>query len=230
MEVNNLIKRFYVNGKALDFKVNHMVNAGYAGHDQEIVQAHIDELAAIGVTVPKRVPTFYPVPAQQLTSEDMIQVGHTKTSAEVEYVYLVKGDKAYITIGSDHSDRELETYSVTAAKQICPNVVATELWEYDDVKDHLNELLITCEVYDNGQWREYQKGFVTDILKPDQLIELGREVIGENEEGLILYSGTIPTIGEMIYAPKWRITMTDKHLSKEIKKEYAVEILPDSIE
>lgn len=225
-----MIFRFTLDGNPVELGVNRMVNAGYAGRDQSIVRQHIDELAAIGVSVPKRVPTFYPVPMMQLTNGNEIQVGCGKTSAEVEYVYLVSGGRRYITVGSDHSDRELEIYSVSKAKQICPNVIAPELWEYETVKDHLDELVLTCEVYKNAAWRLYQNGVLASLLSPEVLIELGRDVLDDPVDNLVLYSGTIPTTGEITYASKWRISLVDRKLNRQISTEYVVKQLPECIE
>ncbi|MBR0139172.1 MAG: DUF2848 family protein [Firmicutes bacterium] len=220
---------FVSDGKTLDIDTSRVINAGYAGCDQDVVKAHIDELAAIGVSVPKRVPTFYPVPSMQLTQGGSIQVGHGKTSAEVEYVFIRSGEKAYITVGSDHSDRWLESFSVSAAKQICPNVVASELWDYDTVKDHLDLLILRCRVLKDGVWTLYQEGPVTAILPPEKLTELGRGVVPE-EGDMVLYSGTIPTIGEIYFGSRWRISLTDGLLGRTIETEYSVEVLPESIE
>lgn len=221
--------KFIINGEERNMSLSHVVNAGYAARNQENVKAHINELKELGVPVPGHVPTFYPVPVLQLTQGGIIEVGHGSTSAEIEYVYIVSEGKSYITVGSDHSDRALEAYSVPAAKQICPNVVANELWEYDSVKGHLEKVILTCHVFDKGEWRLYQKGSVAEILDADKLLSLGAEVIGD-AEGLALYSGTIPTIGEITYGDRWKIEMMDETNGKTIGFEYAVKQLPESID
>jgi hypothetical protein buboB_32870 len=221
--------QFLLNGQYVELSIDRVVNAGYAGCDQRDVKAHIDELAAIGVNVPKRTPTFYPVPVMQLTRGGNIQVGHGQTSAEIEYVYIQVQGKRFISVGSDHSDRALEAYSVNAAKQICPDLVAAEVWDYDEVADHFGELMLTCEVYDKGEWRVYQQGPVSELLPPEELLKLGAPLTS-GKKGLALYSGTIPTIGEITYARQWRITLCDRQMDRTISFEYTVEILPECIE
>ncbi len=221
---------FLHNGQPVEICLQRMVNAGYAGCDQAVVKAHIEELAAIGVSVPKHTPTFYPVPVLQLTQAPVIQVGHNQTSAEVEYVWVQSKGRCYITVGSDHSDRALETYSVNAAKQICPNVVAAEVWDYQEVCDHMDQLVLKCEVLQDGQWRLYQNGPASALLRPDQLLTMGGTLTYGDREGFVLYSGTIPTIGTITYASKWRISLEDKKLDRRIVAEYTVEVLPDCIE
>ena len=222
--------QFVLNGQTVGLNLKRVVNAGYAGADQEVVKAHIEELAEIGVAGPKTVPTFYPVPLLQLTQSTVLQVGHGQTSAEVEYVFLQADGRAYITVGSDHSDRALEAYSVNAAKQICPDLIAGELWDYEEVKDHMDQLILQCELMEQGQWRVYQRGAVTNILAPGKLLELGYPVVPKDQNGLVLYSGTIPTIGEITYADQWRISLIDEKLGRRIQAEYAVEVLPECIE
>lgn len=222
--------RFSINDRPVELPLRYVVNAGYAGCDQAVVKAHIDELAAIGVSVPKCTPTFYPVPLMQLSQSNVLQVGHGQTSAEVEYVFIQSAGKQYITVGSDHSDRVLETYSVNAAKQICPNIVASTLWDYAEVCDHLSQLELVCEVYDQNAWRSYQKGPVTALLAPEKLLELGHPVVPDGQDGVVLYSGTIPTIGEITYANRWKIALFDKKLNRSITAEYTVEVLPECIE
>lgn len=223
-------QQFSLDGEPVEVEIGRMVNAGYAGSNQLTVRAHIEELAAIGVSVPARVPTFYPIPVNQLTTASEIQVTHGKTSAEVEYVYIVSAGRRYITVGSDHTDRELEAHSVSKSKQVYPNIIASEVWEYESVKDHLDQLLLTCDVYENGEWRLYQRDAVTALLSPETLLELGSQAIGDAVEGLVLYSGTIPTIGTICYASRWRVSITDQKLGKQITTEYAVEQLPAPIE
>ncbi len=221
---------FQVNGEKRELALSYQVNAGYAGADQESVKAHVEELRKVGVPAPTAVPTFYPVPLLQLTQDERIQVCGEETSGEIEYVLLVSGGKRYLTVGSDHSDRHLETYSVPAAKQICPNVIAGEAWEYDEVAGRRERIRLLCEVQDaDGAWRIYQDGHLTDLLSADELLRLGKPTIRE-EEGLVLYSGTIPFRGAMCCAENWRITLEDEETEKKIVKEYRVEVLPNAVE
>jgi len=57
-----------------------LIVAGYTGRDRQAVQVHIDELAHIGVTPPPRVPMFYELKADLLTTDASIDVAGDKTS------------------------------------------------------------------------------------------------------------------------------------------------------
>src|SRR5215211_6347619 len=88
-----------------DIAVEGVILAGYTGRDREKVLHHIEELKALGVAPPPRVPMFYPVDAGLLTTGERIQVQRAETSGEVE-VYLVADRQGLLVgIGSDHTDR-----------------------------------------------------------------------------------------------------------------------------
>jgi hypothetical protein len=42
-------------------------------------------------------------------------------------VLLASGGKTYVTVGSDHTDRKVETYGVTVSKQMCDKPIAAEV-------------------------------------------------------------------------------------------------------
>src|SRR5262249_18271568 len=126
----------------LRFVVRRVVNAGYVGRDQAAVRAHIDELAREGIPPPRPVPDFFLVGADRLTTKDQIEVLGKETSGEVEYVLLLDQGEVYVGVGSDHTDRALEQHSLTRSKQICSNVLSSQVWRYRDVKDRWDDLLL----------------------------------------------------------------------------------------
>ena len=58
------------------------------------------------------------------------------SSGEVEFVLVRSEDDLWIGVGSDHTDRTVETYNVTVSKQMCDKPIAPELWCFEDVRDH----------------------------------------------------------------------------------------------
>src|SRR5690606_19064744 len=123
-----------------------MINAGFSGRDQASVRAHILELAEEGIPGPKSTPIFFSLTCQNLKLCNIIQVNGNKTSGEVEFVILNHGKKMYVGIGSDHTDRELEQTSMCKAKEVCPNVMSEVMWDYDDIKNHWDEIEISSMV------------------------------------------------------------------------------------
>ena len=102
--------------------VRYALNGGYAGRDTDQVQHHVDELSALGVPAPSRVPTLYPLSAANVSQPDTIQVPHEKTSGEAEWALLVGDDPddLLITVACDHTDRALEAHGVAWSKQSAP--------------------------------------------------------------------------------------------------------------
>ena len=50
----------------------------------------------------------------------------------------------FVTVGSDHTDRKLETFSVPMSKQAYPNLIPKEVWRYADIKDHWAQVEFEC--------------------------------------------------------------------------------------
>ncbi|WP_412759113.1 DUF2848 family protein [Neobacillus cucumis] len=53
----------------------------------------------------------------------------------------------YVTVGSVHTDRNLENLNVPKSKQACPNIVSRKVWRFEDVKGHWNLLELECLGY-----------------------------------------------------------------------------------
>jgi hypothetical protein len=123
---------------------------GYSGRNQEVVKKHIDELATEGIAPPPEVPMLYPVSQLLVTQEDKIQVLGDKTSGEVEFVVISQDDHQWISIGSDHTDRELEAYSIPYAKQATPKPLAKKAWDLNEVLPHWDQIELSCEIMIDG--------------------------------------------------------------------------------
>src|SRR5258708_35481527 len=98
-------------------EIEELVIAGWTGRDVAALNHHIEELKAIGVPPPSSVPLYYRVSADLLTQADKIQVVGSDTSGEVEPVLVGAADRLWVTLGSDHPDRNADSCSVAGAKQ-----------------------------------------------------------------------------------------------------------------
>ena len=110
---------------------------GYSGHDPSAVQVHLDELAAHGVPQPAVFPAVWELDASTLAPAGSIEADPARSSGEAEPVLMRAGGHWYVSVGSDHTDRELERSSMAAAKSSCPKVVASECWPLADVEGAL---------------------------------------------------------------------------------------------
>ncbi len=124
------------------FQPSNVVIAGWTGRNNEAVEHHIEELAAIGVPRPSTAPLYYRVGVACLTQARSIQVVGNNTSGEVEPVLFATADDLWLTVGSDHTDRSAETYSVAPSKQLCPKVIANQAWRISEIKDHADQVLL----------------------------------------------------------------------------------------
>lgn len=210
----------------VSLQIDEMYNIGYAGRDQEVVRKHVEELAALGVAVPKHVPTIFPVSSTAITAETVLEVIHGKTSGEIEFVLFLEGGKTYLGIGSDHSDRDLEVYNVPMAKQICPNMVAPVVWDMDEVKDHFDKLVMRAWTTKDGERTLYQEGTVSELLAPEDLIACVVDHLGRKIDNAVIYSGTLPTKGGMICGDSFEYEMVDPVLDRKIASEYVLKMLP----
>lgn len=207
-------------------QIDEVYNVGYAGRDQEVVRKHVEELAEMGVDVPNHVPTIYPVSSTCISTDTVLEVIHGETSGEIEYALFVTGGKRYIAVGSDHSDRNLETYNVPMAKQMCPNLVTEVIWDLDEIGDHFDELIMRSYVTDKGVRSLYQEGSVAEILGPNEQIALVEEHLGRKCENAVIYSGTLPTKDGMICGEKFEYEMVDPVLDRKIGSYYDLKMLP----
>ncbi len=112
-----------------EIEVADLVIAGWTGRDVSGLQHHIEELEVLGVKPPSSVPLFYRVDRQLVTTDQRIDVVGSDTSGEVETV-IFAADGLWVGLGSDHTDRAAEAYSVAISKQLCRKVVAHELWRF----------------------------------------------------------------------------------------------------
>jgi hypothetical protein len=211
--------------QSLELPINRIYCIGYAGRNQAKVREHIDELAKIGVAAPPRTPTVYPVSTYLLTVQPTITAQGKETSGEVEFVLFVQGDKIYVSVGSDHTDRELEKGSITKSKQMCEKIVAAQVWDLDDVKDHWDSLILRCWVTDGKGKRLYQDGTAVALLPVSDLIQAVKRETDASLNGAVIYSGTVPTHGGFVFAPVWDLELEDPVRKRKITHRYEVKVL-----
>ena len=126
---------FSIEDTHIDLTIDAVVVAGWTGRNDKAVQHHIDELAALGIAPPSRVPLYYRVSDALLIQAKTISVLGNGTSGEVEPLLIKANGKTYFGLASDHTDRDLEQHSVAASKQACAKPIADTLWDCDSIKD-----------------------------------------------------------------------------------------------
>ena len=212
--------QFVTSQGTLNASIAKLYIAGWIGRDGDAVDHHIKELQAIGISPPSEVPLFYQVSNTHLTQANRISVLGAGSSGEVEPLVLHQEGKIWLGLGSDHTDRDLETYSVAYSKQACLKPVANELWEYSAVKTHLDEIILRSWIFEDENWRLYQEGALSSIRPLDQLM-----AAVEFEEDSAMLCGTLPAIGGVRASNKFRMEIFDPVLNRKIEAEYDVEEL-----
>jgi len=212
--------------RPLNFTPRRMVNLGYVGRDQKAVRAHIDELAHEGVPPPHSIPLFIPLPLNSLTMESEIQVVGPSTSGEVEVAFLIDGERIHIAVGSDHTDRAMERTSVALSKGICPNVIGQTVWDFTEVSDHWDELILRSFVRRKPDDAEipYQSAALGSLMSAKDLIDFAlARMDADGRKGLVLYSGTVPVLtGGFIYGSHFRGELFDKRRNRTLSCSYQV--------
>ncbi len=206
--------------------VDDAIIAGWTGRDPAAVEKHVRELAALGVKPPASTPIFYRVGAARLTTGDEIEVVGASSGGEVEFVLLQHDGRMWVGTGSDHTDREVETYGVTVSKQMCDKPLAPVFWAFDDVAPHWDRLILRAHVIEDGARKVYQEGPVTAMLPPGDLIARclgGGTVLPENT---LMYCGTLAARGGVRPTERFEYELEDPVLGRVIGHAYGVRILP----
>lgn len=146
-----------------------------------------------------------------------------QTSGEAEIV-LVFGDTSedvFVTVGSDHTDRGLETVDINKSKQVCDKPFASKAWKLEEVIDHWDELLLSSQVYVNGKWEDYQRHQISAVISYDEIKSflVGKDIDLKNS---IIFSGTVPLLNGFKYGEKFRMVFTDPVTKDEIISEYSI--------
>ena len=210
---------------AMTVPVSELVVAGWTARDIAAVEHHIEELAAIGVPRPSRVPLFYRVARNQLQQGGALQVMGPETSGEAEFVMVAHGGELWVTTGSDHTDRKAEAQSVALSKQLCGKVVAGRAWRYAEVAPHWDRLVLRAYIREKGKRVKYQEGPVTAMRSPEDLIA-GWTGGGALPDGTVMFCGTLAALGGIRPADRFAFELEDPVLGRKISHAYDVIALP----
>ena len=209
----------------LTLAIDQAVIAGWTGRDPVARDKHIAELEAIGIARPASTPIYYRVSACRITTADGIEVCGGDSSGEVEFVLIGWQGRTFVGLGSDHTDRKVESYSVTVSKQMCDKPVADELWELEDVIDHWDRMILRSYAVTSGKRELYQEGTLDAMLPVDELVRRGFEG-GKFPDGCAMFGGTFAAKGGIRPSVRFEYELEDPVLKRSIKHAYDVVELP----
>lgn len=202
-----------------------LIIAGWTGRDRAAVEAHIEELAALGVPRPRGVPMFYRVATSLLAQEDSIEVVGGACSGEAEAVVMCFEGHLWIGLGSDHTDRELESISVTAAKQVCAKPLGREVWPLPEASAHWDRLILRSYLLTASGRELYQEGELGTNLSAGELIRRYSGAAGL-AEGAVMFCGTLPVRGALRSGARFEIELEDPVLQRSLRHSYGIRQLP----
>ena len=203
----------------LTLAIDQAVIAGWTGRDPVARDKHIAELEAIGIARPATTPIYYRVSACRITTADTIEVSGGDSSGEVEFVLIGWQGRTFVGLGSDHTDRKVETYSVTVSKQMCDKPMAPELWELEDVIDHWDRLILRSFAWIDGERVLYQEGTLDAMLPVGDLTErqFGKSGL---PDGCAMFGGTFAAKGGIRPASRFEFELEDPVLKRRIGHGY----------
>lgn len=211
-----------------ELSVRRLIVAGWTGRDVAAMEAHIEELAELGVPRPAKTPIFYRVSIARLTMADSIQVTGPHSSGEAEYLLMKRDGRIWVGVGSDHTDRQAETQGIALSKQLCDKPIAATFWPLDEVEMHWDELQLSSRIVENGVETTYQEGRVVAMRPPGELMALFAE--DDASEGLrdgdLMMCGTLAAIGGIRPASRFSFELRDPTLGRSIAHAYDIEELP----
>jgi hypothetical protein len=209
----------------LTLAIDQAVIAGWTGRDPVARDKHIAELEAIGIARPATTPIYYRVAARRLTTADSIEVSGGDSSGEVEFVLIGWQGRIFVGLGSDHTDRKVETYNITVSKQMCDKVMAPVLWELEEVAAHWDRMILRSHAWIDGARVLYQEGTLDAMLPVKDLIARG---FGEKglPDGCAMFGGTFAAKGGIRPASRFEFELEDPVLKRSIRHAYDVIALP----
>jgi len=206
-------------------RIEQLVIAGWTGRDKGALEEHIRELEALGVKRPVTTPIFYRVSVSRLTLADSIQAIGTRSSGEAELVLLQSAGRLWVGVGSDHTDREVETYGVTVSKQMCDKPIAAQFWAFDDVKSHWDLLQLRSRIEEDGEQVVYQEGVAAAFVEPRELIR-GHARSDTLPDHTLMFCGTLAAKGGVRAAQHFAFELEDPVLKRTIQHHYRTVTLP----
>ncbi|MGH8913609.1 MAG: DUF2848 family protein [Acidimicrobiia bacterium] len=208
--------------RPLRVEVDRAAIAGYTGRDTEAVARYVAKLEEEGIAAPKSTPVVFYCGADRVLTHHVIDVAGAETCGEVEFVLLVTDDGLHVTVGSDHTDRALETESIPLSKQVVPKVVARSAWRFDEVADHWDRLILRSWV--GEERRPYQETAVDFFLPPEEILELV-----DASPGTLVFGGTVSSLGGGFdFDPVFEGSLIDPVLDRSITFGYRARQLEES--
>ncbi len=209
-----------------EIAIDQLIIGGWAGRNRAAVEEHIRELAEIGVPPPSSVPVYYRGADWLITHDGPVQMLGAEGSGEVEAVLIADGDELLVAVGSDHTDRKLEAWSIAFSKQIAAKPISATAWRLADVEAYWDELVLRAWAVTGGERVLYQEGTVAGLLHPRELFQRYGFADGNLVPGHAMFCGTLAVHGGIRPADRFECELYDPRRDRSLRLSYTIEVLP----
>jgi hypothetical protein len=183
-----------------------VVICGYTGRDPAAVERHIAELEAIGVARPASVPEVTVLDGEVVTQAARIGPYGGRSSGEAEPVLVFGDGEWFLTVGSDHTDRDLERTDMRAAKAACEKPIARAAWSSGFAAPAWDDLRLRSFAGPHPG-TAYQDAMVSSLAPCEALVELIAAAV-DDLDGTVGFCGTVPVLtGDLRFAAEWRVEL-----------------------
>jgi hypothetical protein len=205
--------------------VRHLSIASWTARNRAAMEDRLLELERLGVPRPPSLPMFYRISRARATTASAIEVLGEETTGEAEFVLLRLDNRLWIGVGSDHTDRNVESQSAALSKQLCCKPLCSEFWELDEISAHWEKLRLRSFVTTSIGVREtYQDGSVAAMLPPHELVALWESAATVPDSSL-LFCGTLQTNGPIRPAAHFDFELEDPVLGRVLSHGYDVAMI-----
>jgi hypothetical protein len=107
---------------------------------------------------------------------------------------------------------------------MCRKILAPEVWNYKEVKNSWDKLVLRSWIDQGRKKVIYQEGPLGTFLKPEKLIRLAKSCIrGGNLDGTVLFLGTIPIVGSSFgFAKNFGGELVDNVRKRQLSFSYKI--------
>ncbi|MQG39913.1 MAG: DUF2848 domain-containing protein [SAR202 cluster bacterium] len=138
-----------------------------------------------------------------LTNESKIEVQGSQTSGEAEFVIFSENEKLYLSVGSDHNDRSVglmwtemlgKIEDTAKSKQMVPSVIAQDAWEFEEIKNHWDRIIVSSKITGPEGLVDYQNYSLSELLDITYYIDQEDWIL---QEGSVLLGGSGPLVDNL---------------------------------
>jgi hypothetical protein len=171
--------------------IGSVAGARFSSRDLPGMRKQLDDMLARGITGATRTnPSIFRIGRYLLTQASEFEVQGTLTSGECEVVVIRDGKDIFVSVGSDHCDRELGKQYQDKPKQMCPHPIASAVWPYSEVRDHWDSLRVYSHVVVRGRTIPFQDTPISVLVDLDFLLAM--DAVKKLPDPMFLYCGSAP--------------------------------------